>query len=73
MISSITSFEIINVVTTDAKVFVCICVPVADTACVTPPPQLHAKLLASVVSAFLIDGNPNLINEPRALLRNPNF
>ena len=65
MISSIFSFEIINVVMSDPKSLFCINTSVADTAAVNP--NGTKTLLANSVSTFFINGQVTFLNGPRKL------
>ena len=71
-ISSISLFEIINVVLLllpDPKIFLCILASVADAAAVNP--NGIKTLLANGLIAFFIRGNPVFSNEAKSLPRNP--
>ena len=69
MISFISSFEIINVVTPDPNIFLWIAASVADAAAVNP--NGIKRLLASGLSTFFIKGNPVFSKGPKSLLKNP--
>ena len=77
MISSISSFNIINIGCfakpegriPDSKIFFLIVPSVADTAAVNP--NGIKKLLANVLRTFFIKGKPGFNNSYRNLPRNP--
>ena len=69
VISLFSSFEIINVVTPDPKIFLDTAASVADTAAVNP--NGIKTLLANCLSPFLIKGKPVLRNGPRSSPKNP--
>ena len=69
MISFIFSFEIINVVIPDPKMFFWIDESVADAAAVNP--NGIKTLLVNGLSTFLIKGNPFFSNSPKSLPKNP--
>ena len=67
--SSIWSFDIINVVVPDPKIFLSVPVSAADAAAVNP--NGVKTVLANGLVTFFINGNPAFNNEPRNPLRNP--
>ena len=69
VISLISSFEIINVVTIDPNIFLCIAASVADAAVVNP--NGIKTLLANGLSTFFIKGKPVLRNGPKSPPKNP--
>ena len=69
MISSIYSFEIINVLIPEPPIFFSIAAFVAAAAAANP--NGIKTLLANGLSTFFIDGNPVFSDGPRSLPRNP--
>ena len=69
LISFISLFEMINVVTQDLNIFLQIAASVADTAAVNP--KGIKKLLANGLSTFHIEDNPVFSNGPKRLAKNP--
>ena len=69
IISFISSFEIVNVVLQDPKIFLWIVTSAADTAAVTP--NSIKALLANGLSTFPIKDNPVFSDGPKSLPRNP--
>ena len=69
MISSIFSFEIINVIKHDPKISFYICASIAAAAVVNP--NGIKTLLANGFSTFFIQGKAVFSNGPRSLPKNP--
>ena len=69
MRSSISSFEITNVVNPDLNIFLWIAASLADAATVNP--NGTKTLLTNCLSTFPIKGNPVFSNGPESLLKNP--
>ena len=69
MISFISSFEIINVVTPDPNIFLWIAASVADADVVNP--NGIKTLLANSLSTLPIKGKPVFSNGPKSLPKNP--
>ena len=67
--SSISLFEIINVVIPNPRIFLYIPATAADVATVNP--NGIKTLLANGLNAFFIKGKPVFSNGPRSLPRNP--
>ena len=69
MISSISSFEIINLVVPDSNIFLWIAASVADDAVVNP--NGIKTYLANCLITFPIEGNLVFSNGPISLPKNP--
>ena len=69
MISSISSFKIINVATPDSNTFLRIPASAADSAAVNP--NGIKRLLANDLSTVVVKGNPFFSNGHKSLLKNP--
>ena len=67
MISPISSFEIINVVIPDSKIFFSIAASVAETAAVNPNDS--KTLLANGLSTFFVKGKQFLVMVLKACLK----
>ena len=67
--SSISSFDIISVVVSEPKIFLCI--PASDVDAAAVDPNGIKTLLANGLITFFINGNPVFSNGPRSLPRNP--
>ena len=71
LISFISLFEMINVVTQDLNIFLQIAASVADAAAVNP--KCIKKLLANGLSTVHFEDNPVFSNGPKRLAKNPPF
>ena len=67
--SSISLFDIINVVVHEPKIFLCIPASAPDAAAVNP--YGIKTLLADGLITYFTNGNPVFNNGPRSLPRNP--